>query len=102
MVDAYRAPGGQAHDAQVLPDELVPVIAVHLDETGEYRAVLDPTAAQQLVDLRWAALRAGRLLGRRVKVTTTQAVASGNAPVVARVRFAPSHASTIPRQRQPG
>jgi hypothetical protein len=84
-----------------LPADLVPVIVVNLDEGGEYRAVLDPDATQQLVDLRWAALRAGRLLGRRVKVSTTQAVDTGSAPVVARVTFASGHGSTIPRQRQP-
>ena len=85
----------------MLPEDLVPVIVVNLDETGEYRAVLDPTTAQQLVDLRWAALRAGRLLGRRVKVSTTQAVDTGSAPVVARVTFASGHSSAIPHQRQP-
>ena len=84
-----------------LPADLVPVIVVNLDEAGEYRALLDPDAAQQLVDLRWAALRAGRLLGRRVKVSTTQAVDTGSAPVVARVTFASGRGSTVPRQRQP-
>jgi hypothetical protein len=85
----------------VLPDAMVPVIATQLDETGEYRAVLDPTAIQQLVDLRWAALRAGRLLGRKVKVSTTQAVTTGDAPILARVTFTAGHGSSIPRQRQP-
>lgn len=80
----------------MLPDALVPAIATELDETGEYRAILDPSALQQLVDLRWAALRAGRLLGRQVKVSTTQAVTDGDAPILARVTFA----SAIPRQRQ--
>lgn len=99
------APGPRGHHPRgtaVLPDAMVPVIATQLDETGEYRAVLDSSAMQQLVDLRWAALRAGRLLGRRVKVTTTQAVTSGGAPVLARVTFTSGHGSAIPRQRQPG
>lgn len=94
-------PAGESSGAAVLPDALVPAIATKLDETGEYRAILDPSALQQLVDLRWAALRAGRLLGRRVKVSTTQAVNTGDAPIVARVTFASAPLSTIPRQRQP-
>jgi hypothetical protein len=101
MAKASRAVGQQAQVAHALPDELVPVIAVHLDEGGEYRTVLDPGVPQQLVDLRWAALRAGRLLGRRVRVSTTQAVSSGSAPIMARVTFASGHGATIPRQRQP-
>lgn len=101
MVEAYRPRGEHPSNTAVLPDAMVPVIATQLDETGEYRAVLDPCAMQQLVDLRWAALRAGRLLGRRVKVTTTQAVTTGGAPVLARVTFISGHGSAIPRQRQP-
>jgi hypothetical protein len=100
MADADRGAGQPANSALTPPDELVPVIAAQLDETGEYRAVLDPTALQQLVDLRWASLRAGRLLGRRVKVTTTQAATTGSAPVLALVRFTSGHRSGIPRQRQ--
>jgi hypothetical protein len=100
MAKASHAVGQQAPEMPLLPADLVPVIVVNLDEAGEYRAVLDPNAAQQLVDLRWAALRAGRLLGRRVKVSTTQAVGTGSAPLVARVTFASGHGSTIPRQRQ--
>jgi hypothetical protein len=101
MAEASRADGRQGHGGTLLPHDLVPVIAVHLDEAGEYRAVLDPGVPQQLVDLRWASLRAGRLLGRRVRVSTTQAVDPGIAPIVARVTFASGRASTIPRQRQP-
>jgi hypothetical protein len=101
MAKASRAAEQQATSARVLPADLVPTIVVNLDEAGEYRAVLDPSAAQQLVDLRWAALRAGRLLGRRVKVSTTQAIGTGSAPVVARVTFESGHGSAIPRQRQP-
>jgi hypothetical protein len=100
MAKASQRLRQQDPEAPVLPDDLVPAIVVQLDETGEYRAVLDANAAQQLVDLRWAALRAGRQLGRRVKVSTTQAVGSGPAPVVARVTFVSGHRSTIPRQRQ--
>jgi hypothetical protein len=101
MVEASRGRSGQANDEPTLPADLVPVIAVHLDDAGEYRVMLDPGVPQQLVDLRWAALRAGRMLGRRVKVSTTQAVRSGNEPIMARVTFASGHGSTIPHQRQP-
>ncbi|MGY2876773.1 hypothetical protein ACVW00_003963 [Marmoricola sp. URHA0025 HA25] len=102
MVEAPRPRLQQPRSTPVLPDALVPVIATELDETGEYRAVLDASALQQLVDLRWAALRAGRLLGRRVKVSTTQAVTPGDAPVLARVTFTSGHGSAIPLQRLPG
>jgi hypothetical protein len=34
-------------------------------------------------------------------VSTTQAVSSGSAPIMARVTFASGHGATIPRQRQP-
>jgi hypothetical protein len=96
MAHAPGPAGQRASGTVVLPDALVPAIATELDETGEYRAILDPSALQQLVDLRWAALRAGRLLGRQVKVSTTQAVTTDDAPILARVTFA----SAIPRQRQ--
>jgi hypothetical protein len=101
MVDAPGPRGRHPRAITALPDALVPVIATQLDETGEYRAVLDASAAQQLVDLRWAALRVGRMLGRPVKVTTTQAVSPGTAPVLARVTFTSGRSTMIPRQRQP-
>jgi hypothetical protein len=39
-----------------------------LDSSGSYSTEVDTRDAQSLVDLRWAALQAGRLLGVRVKV----------------------------------
>jgi hypothetical protein len=97
---------------QQLPhDGLAPDIARELEDTGEYRTTFVPTDPQRLVDLRWAALGAGRLLGRPVHVAVTRAgIEPGTSPVTVRMTCAPAvhsvaHPSvrrTIPRQRQEG
>jgi hypothetical protein len=93
--------GGAPSEAAVLPRDLVPVIVSQLELAGEYRVTLDPTEAQRLVDIRWAALSAGRLLGRRVGVVTSRAVETRGAPVTVLVGFsAEHHRPTIPRQRR--
>jgi len=81
-----------------LPGDLVPRIVQDLQEDGEYRVVLDPLQAQQLVDVRWAALDAERLLGRRVRVVTSRAIETREAPVTVLVTFGENHRA-IPRQR---
>jgi hypothetical protein len=99
---AARASAGQTRvERSERPGELALDVLAHLEQNGEYRALLDPGTPQQLVDLRWAALRAGRQLGRTVKVMTTQAVDSDNAPISAQVRFAAAHGQAIPSQRLP-
>ena len=101
-VRAARDSAGQARPRRSeRPGELALDVLAHLEQNGEYRALLDPGTPQQLVDLRWAALRAGRQLGRTVKVMTTQAVDSENAPISAQVRFAAGHGQAIPSQRLP-
>ena len=88
-----------AANAQVLPVDLVPVIVRDLQAKGEYRVVLDPREAQRLVDVRWAALGAGRALGRSVKVVTSRAIETRNAPITVLITFVEGRRATIPTQR---
>jgi hypothetical protein len=82
-----------------LPADLVPVITRHLEQSGEYRLVLDPREAQRLVDLRWAALGASRALGRRVRVIISRAVETREAPIDVLVTFDERVRPAIPQQR---
>ena len=82
-----------------LPADLVPVITRQLELSGEYRLVLDPREAQRLVDVRWAALGAGRALGRRVRVIISRAVETREAPIDVLVTFDDCVRPAIPRQR---
>ena len=100
-VPAARSSAGKTRRLHSVPADLARDVAAQLERDGEYRAVLDPWSPQQLVDLRWAALRAARQLGRPVKVMTTQAVDSDSAPISAQVRFAAGHGQAIPSQRRP-
>jgi hypothetical protein len=102
------AAGRTAVDTQLPHDQLIPAIAGQLESTGEYRATFASTDAQRLVDLRWAALGAGRLIGRRVRVVVHRgAIAPGGTPVTVRLTCAstrgpatgPTPGPTIPRQR---
>jgi hypothetical protein len=99
-------PSRSAAALQQLPqDALVPDIARQLEDSGEYRATFVPTDPQRLVDLRWAALGAGRLLGRRVHVAVTRAgIEPGTSPITVRMTCAPSPRPaarrSIPRQRR--
>ena len=56
-------------------------IASKLRIHGRYVAEIDRTQTQLLVDLQWAAHRAGRLLGGRAKIHTTGAPAPGDRTV---------------------
>jgi hypothetical protein len=88
--------------AVTMPDDLVPAITRLLSEAGEYRVAVDRRSPQQLVDLRWAALAAGRLLGQRVRVATSKAIDSGDSPITVRMTLAssrPRRRQTIPEQR---
>jgi len=89
--------------AVTMPDDLVPAITRLLAEAGEYRVAVDRRSPQQLVDLRWAALAAGRLLGQRVRVATSKAIDSGDSPITVRMTLAPAGSRrrpTIPEQRR--
>src|SRR3954454_20433265 len=87
-----------AGGAVVLPRDLVDAIARHLEDAGEYRVTLEPGPPQRVIDLRWAALDAGRRLGRRVYVAVTRAgVDSASASTTVRMTCVPA----IPLQRDP-
>ena|SRR5215208_1196878 len=92
--------GEVASSGEVLPSDLVPGIAQHLNDEGVYRITVDARSPQRLVDVRWAALSAGRLLGRPVRVVTTKAVDPSKGPIVMKVTWAPVPRPVIPLQRQ--
>lgn len=81
-------------------EDLVADIAGHLQDASEYRLTLVPRPPQRLVDVRWAALRAGQLLGRRVRVVTSRAMSAGDNPITVRIISSPAHHGLIPRMRE--
>jgi hypothetical protein len=86
-----------------MPQDLVPAITRLLAEAGEYRVSVDRTSPQQLVDLRWAALAAGRELGQRVRVATSKAIDTSDSPITVRLTLAlapPRTRPSIPLQRE--
>lgn len=92
---------GAAADAHVLAEDLVPDIVQGLRQHGAYRTTLDPRQPQRLVDVRWAALGAGRQLGRGVQVVMSRAVETREAPITVLVTFvAGPRPRSIPAQRQ--
>jgi hypothetical protein len=85
-----------------MPLDLVPAITRMLAEAGEYRVSVDRRSPQQLVDLRWAALAAGKELGQRVRVATSKAIDAGDSPITVRLTLAltpPKTRPAIPLQR---
>lgn len=83
-----------------LPDEVIADIARQLEDAGEFRLTLVPDLPQRVVDLRWAALRAGRILGRPVEVAVSGgALSSSEGPVTIRMTCAADARPGIPRQR---
>jgi hypothetical protein len=90
-------PGGAGSRAvtEAAHADLVAEIARTLQQAGFYHVTLDAWPSQRLVDLRWAALSAGRLLGRRVRVVSSRAVNADEGPITVRVTCLPE----IPRMR---
>ena len=83
-----------------VPDDMVADIARQLDDAGEYRLTLVPDLPQRMVDLRWAALRAGRILGRPVEVAVSAgALNAAQGPVTIRLTSPAPTRTGIPRQR---
>jgi hypothetical protein len=97
---ASGAGAGRPAAGQVMPRELAGEIAREIQDAGEYRVALDPRDPQRLVDLRWAALAAGRALGKRVQIVMTKAVHDGDAPITARLVTAPAPRAVVPAQRR--
>lgn len=84
-----------------LRDDVVADIARQLEDAGVFRVTMVPDLPQRLVDLRWAALRAGRILGRPVKMAVSgAAVSSAGSPVTIRMTCASETRQGIPRQRE--
>jgi class 3 adenylate cyclase len=98
-----QAPETSAAGAAALHphDDLAPDILRQLEDTGEYRVSFLPTDPQRLVDLRWSALAAGRLMGRPVHVAVTRADMDSSTPITVRVTADPVRATDFPQQRDP-
>ena len=62
------------------------LIRGELDARGHYATEVDPRDAQAVVDLRWAALQAGRLLGVPVKVDVSTGPGPSDSIATATVR----------------
>jgi len=82
-------------------DDLAPDIVRQLEDTGEYCVTFVPHDPQRLVDLRWSALAAGRLIGRQVDVAVIRTGIDTNTPITVRVTASPLRATAIPQQRDP-
>jgi hypothetical protein len=83
-----------------LSDDAIADIARQLDHRGEFRLTLVPDLPQRVVDLRWAALRVGRILGRPVDVAVSgAALNAAEGPVTIRMTCAAGTRPEIPRQR---
>lgn len=97
LAAAQRADAGGAGES----DDLATAIARQIRAGGEYQVTYLPNDPQRLVDLRWAALAAGRMLSRRVDVTVSRATAMpGHTPITVRMTCAVEGRPTIPRQRR--
>jgi hypothetical protein len=95
-----QAPGA-AEVGAPLSDAAIADIAWQLDHAGEFRMTLVPDLPQRVVDVRWAALRAGQILGRPVEVAVSGvAVSSAAGPVTIRMTCAAPVRPEIPRQRE--
>ena len=57
-------------------------IARRLADQGRFTIRLETGNLQAVVDARWAARQAGRMLGRRLRITTTRLDGSGSGLVV--------------------
>lgn len=65
--------------------DLVLEIADQLWSYGEYSVVLEPVPTQGLVDVQWAGLQAGRIIGSPTDVEITRC--AGGSAVVVRVTY---------------
>lgn len=82
--------GGDAMHRETDDDpqwDLVLEIASKLWYYGEHLFVVNPSPHQQLVDVHWAALQAGRLLGVRAKVTVSEPFSKTDPRVTVTITF---------------
>jgi hypothetical protein len=75
-----------AKGGRPVADDLVAEIAGALAESGEYSAPIDLAPTQRVVDFHWAAHRAGRRLGMKVKVDVQVFEDSSDSRALVRVR----------------
>ena len=79
------AAGDSSAVAELPHDRMTVDIARHLEDSGVYRVRVAPGDPQRLVDVRWAALGAGRMMGRKVYVTVSRMPIGSKAPVTVRI-----------------
>jgi hypothetical protein len=87
--DRYRAITESAERRAAQSERLISQIVNALAASGEFVATLALEPAQQVVDLKWAARQAGRLLGMRIDIHQTISKASDQTHV--RVVGTPLH-----------
>ena len=75
-------------------------IASELWLHGEYVVELDPLPAQRIVDIRWAALEAGHLLGARAKIRVTEVRRRPERRVTVSVRFVDPNGRSLQRAQE--
>ena len=75
-------------------------IASELWLYGEYVVELDPLPAQRLVDVRWAALVAGRLLGARAEFRVTEVRREPDPLVRVTVRYVDANGRSLERAQE--
>jgi hypothetical protein len=80
--------------------DLVVDIASELWLYGEYVVELDPLPAQRLVDVHWAALQAGHLLGARPRIRVTQTLRKPDPRVTVRVRYVDPDGRSLQRAQE--
>lgn len=93
-IQATSEPGG---DRQW---DLAIDIASELWLYGEYAVELDPLPAQRLVDVRWAALEAGRLLGARAVIRVTETRPMPDPRVTVSVRYVDPSGRSLQRAQE--
>jgi hypothetical protein len=87
--DRYRAITESAERRAAQAERLISEIVNALAVSGEFVASINLEPAQQVVDLKWAARQAGRLLGMRIDIHQTICKASDETHV--RVTGSPLH-----------
>jgi hypothetical protein len=75
-------------------------IASELWLYGEYVVEMDALPAQALVDVRWAALEAGHLLGARAKISVTETRRTPCRRVTVSVRFVDPNGRGLQRAQE--
>jgi len=92
------------HDTkEATPDhqwDLALDIASELWLYGEYVVEMDPIPAQRVVDVRWAALQASRLLGDRAKIRVTEMRWGKDPRITMSVRFIDPHGRGLQRAQE--